>query len=595
MKKHKKVQAYILTLLSLSQPVTFYAKPVQGLSLSPSTSKAAKEEWQQTVTRKLPPQIVTSSYNRTAFSNDGKITFLSASFGKSLYLLDTATGKVISSIKTGNRAAGIAVYDSNEKKYVAVVDLNNPSTGEFSTVSIIDFSDSRSPKLVSAFILEPDLTFSTFLTPVFDRDGSRLIVASGNKGVIFIIDTSTGRMLERVEVGGGIDSITITHPKIKASSGDLDTRPPRSILGAVSVADGRAYTFLLLSPNLGKTELLAQSFFKVPTRLIAQNNLSLNREGTVGYIASFNGDRIYSFDTITGQQIDSAEVGSGPAQIAISESSSRVRLAVVNAGRQKGLAADSVSILEAGTQKNQPGSFMSQPYLFFPQSQTDFVPDSPIFLTDKGKLGLVGSIKGQVFTFKAKTGEQLAETKVDAHDVKLSVTQNGEEASLVATSASNEIYLKLKKNEQASQERASLLETARVEVKSVESVVEKSQNSLVAEQIAARRVENVNQELEISKSSRIESVSFRRLRCGVRVYVKGNFQPGAILLVDGKPLKSVRSRSNSQMLVAKIPKRYIAPSTLIKRQRTFSFVVMNLDGSVSDGFQKRLQRVAKRS
>ncbi|MEW6736701.1 MAG: hypothetical protein AB1489_35760 [Acidobacteriota bacterium] len=447
----------------------------------------------------LPNGTATDANNNFVLSRDGRVGFLSTAFGDSVYAFDTTSGELLASARTGERAAHMALFDNGQQRRLAVVNLNAPGEGQSSAITVLDASFARRLTLLSAFILPTDVTLSPFINPIFTKDGKSILIASEEPAALFLFDTETGQMHERIPLDEAVTSLAVAY------QGD------RSIIGVVS-PHTHSVTILEIDK---RGQLRHRSFFALPQNygLLSANNLCFNQTGTIGYLASFEGDMLFSFDTETGIGIDSFEVGDAPGRVAWFQLNGKARLAVVNTGLEHGFLADSVSIIETG----ENGRFGTAT-VFLPAVAADLIPDSVVEFSSDGRFGFVGTLNNFVFAFDTLTGEQLGQNKLKGQATKLAA---GRQGGLVVALASS-----------ATAERITVLR------------FERDQTSGEAQIIPLGNEENAN--LSLAYFARI-----RRIRRGLRLSVEGEgFTPNTELFVNERKVPS--TRPSEQQLVSKI-------------------------------------------
>lgn len=337
----------------------------------------------------MPQGMGLSHNNSILISKDEQRAFLSTNKGTVL-AYDLATGDMLSKLNTGNKTGQITLFDNGKKRLLAVVNLNNPSAGDFATVSILDASGERLV-LQAAFMLPPQTLVAGTMSAAFDKSGERVIIASENPGQIFVFSTQTGKLLDQMPLTDNISSLTIVN------------QSQFSVIGAVSTNGNRIINLTLSSTN----KLIKQSVFEIPQgdHLTTDNNLCFNKTGTIGYIATVIGNELLSFNTFTGQLIEQFQVGDSPARLSISTYQNQTRLAVVNTGLNKEFLADSVLIVDISS----TGLF-GNATVFLPPPGTDLVSSSTLKLSRD--IGLVGALKDSIFMFDPETGKQITMAKV---------------------------------------------------------------------------------------------------------------------------------------------------------------------------------------
>lgn len=344
------------------------------------TPQALAEQLQLERTTRLASSTATTAHNKVLLSSDGRYGFLTAAFGNSLQILETASGRIISSLNTGSNATSLALHERHGLRLLAVVNLND--FGEPAQVSIIDCSLVEKPVLLSSFELTD---ISPFINPVFTPEGDRLLIADSRK--VYLLDTRTGISLDSIDSDGSVDSLSITK-----MDGDL-------VLTATKSSDSSVTVY-----EVNKDSLKRWSRFVVPSTIIPSNNVVLDGS-SFGYIAGFEQHQVYCFDLRSGTLVSSIDTGDAPASISAFRSASRTRIAVVNTGQNSGFLADTVSILEAETATG----YLRHQSVFV--AGTDLSAESRVAFLNRHHC-IVGSVTGSLFIFNSTSGEVVSEKRL---------------------------------------------------------------------------------------------------------------------------------------------------------------------------------------
>lgn len=402
----KKLLIYTLILSCFVLTTNSFASSLTKLPQNNNSQTIKEVSLEIHSVAEIPRQVITSGVaNSLAISADGQVGFFSEVKGSFVYAYDLNTGQQLSKIQIGKKAANLSLFDSGKKRLLAVINLSDPTSNESITVSIIDVSNAKKIKLVSAFILPPELTINSTLSPVFDREGEQVFIASKNPASLFVFETSSGRMLDQIPLTSGINSLSISHQENS------------SLLAATSVDETKVTIFEVFS----NAKLEQKAIFNLPETksLIAQNNICFNKNATIAYIASAKSNKLFSFDTSTGLLVDSYDVGDVPAQITLASVGNKTKIGIVNTGKNHGFLANSVSIVEASNDGHFKGATV-----FLPALGANLVADSQIKFSDKGNVGFVGTRNQSLFVFDSQTGEQLAETKLLGSATKFAISKN---------------------------------------------------------------------------------------------------------------------------------------------------------------------------
>lgn len=489
----------------------------------------------------IPQGIITSSpTSNLSVTSDGKIAFLSEVKGGYIYSYDLDKGAALSSLVVGKKAENISLFENGEKRLLAVIDSSS-TPNEATTVSVLDVSDAKKIKLLSAFILPPGSSLSASIKPVFDSTASRIFIASKKNPSLFAFETSTGRMLEQIPLNIDINNLTLVN------------QDGNSILVATNLSESKVLLFNATS----KLEL--KNIFSLPesNSLIAQNNICFNKTGKVAYIASAKSNKLFSFDTLTGTLIDSYDVGDAPAQIALISKENKTLVAVVNTGKNHGFLANSISILGA----NNEGRF-SGATVFLPPLGANLVADSPIKFNEKGTLAFVGTRNQSFFVFDPKTGEQLAETKVLGSATKFVLAKN---------------KIVLLTNDESSKHLL-VINTKVSKLEPIESTTDLN----AIPKISKETIKEENIKLAPTNSVKINQVKVFRQRNIMKIRLIGKgFTPNSQILINERPIKTSYLRSTK--LLAKFPIK------LLSGRCIFDVVVKNSENENSLIFKRDLK------
>lgn len=480
----------------------------------------------------LPKSVaINSSNNLVANKNT---VFVSSGLDDFICVYELNTAELLTKFQTGKKASILSVFNNGKKELLAVVNLNNPAKNEPITISLLDISQPKKLKLVSAFILPPDFILANSLKPVFDPSGDHLIVADKNIGNLLVFETATGRMTQRLSLNGGISSLSVFH------------QGQQSLLAAISVATAKV-TIL----DLNNDNKLKSVFFIPPDAgLTASNNLVFNKTGNVAYIAATKSNKLFSFNTSTGFLIDQYDVGDSPSQIALASFGDKAKIAIINTGKNHGFLANSVSIIES----DNLGIFWGAT-VFLPPANTNFVTSSSLNFSENGEIGFVGTQNQDIFLFDTRTGEQVAAAKLIGAATKFTLTNN----RLVALT--NELDIK------------------RLVIIDLTNIVKPSINLVVEPKLILTPSDNKVEALP--KLIKISKVKACRVRKTVKVKIIGKgFKINSQILVNDQVVTDFYLKGKS--LLATFPVKFL------QGKRQFQVVVKNSDGTSSLEFNKQL-------
>lgn len=249
----------------------------------------------------------------------GSVAYVANSAGRSVSVVNTATGSVLKTIPVRGTASAVAVHEG--RAYVAL-----RSTGR---VAVIDTATHDVVKTISAGWLPS----SVAVTP----DGSRVYVSNTGSGTVSVIDTATNTKVATVRVGWLPAGVTVSpdgsRVYVAAKGSDritiVDTAT-NSLSGVFAIGDAptdvavtRDGSRLYATYGAGKVAVIdtathASSEITVGAKPTA---LALSPTGSRLYVANSD-DTVTVIDTVTNTVVGSLPVDSnpetGPHDIAVS-------------------------------------------------------------------------------------------------------------------------------------------------------------------------------------------------------------------------------------------------------------------------------------
>lgn len=484
------------------------------------------------VVGQLPKSVAINSSNNLVANKN--VIFVSSGTDDFICAYELGTAELLAKFQTGKRASSLSLFNDGKKELLAVVNLNDPTKNEPVTVSLLDISDPKKLKLVSAFILPPDFTLANSLKPVFDTTGDHLIIADKNIGNLLVFETATGRMTQQLSLNGGISGLFVFH------------QGQQSLLAAISITTSKVTILDLNSDN----KLKSVFFIPPDAGLTASNNLVFNKTGNVAYIAATKSNKLFSFNTSTGLLIDQYDLGDSPTQIALTNFGDKAKIAIVNTGKNHGFLANSVSIVES----DSVGVFWGAT-VFIPPANTNFVASSNLKFSDNGEVGFVGTQNQDIFLFDTKTGEQLATAKLIGTATKFTLAND----KLVALTSEADIK--------------------RLVIIDLTSIVKPAINLVVEPKpILPSSDNNIKTQPLLVKINRVKAC---KVRTTVKVKIIGKgFKTNSQILVNDQVVTDFYLKGKS--LLATFPVKFL------QGKRQFQVVIKNSDGTSSLEFNKQL-------
>jgi DNA-binding beta-propeller fold protein YncE len=220
---------------------------------------------------------------RPAISSDGRIGFIGSERGTDkLYIFDVETGELLSSVTVSGRSP-ITWSLVPGKPWIAVV------VDEGGYIAMVNATTPRSPSIVWSRSYTFD-GWSDFADNniVFNSSGTIGYVAHwGN--TVFSFDVNTGSVISSLYLGSG------RRPRVLAFN---------ELTGTLIVANEASNTVSILRTTSGGS-LSVQATFTPNAELDFINNPALSADGTIGFVASPETNKLYLFRTSDGREIAS--------------------------------------------------------------------------------------------------------------------------------------------------------------------------------------------------------------------------------------------------------------------------------------------------
>jgi DNA-binding beta-propeller fold protein YncE len=220
---------------------------------------------------------------RPAISSDGRIGFIGSERGTDkLYIFDVETGELLSSVTVSGRSP-ITWSLVPGKPWIAVV------VDEGGYITMVNATNPRSPSIVWSRSYTFD-GWSDFASNniVFNSSGTIGYVAHwGN--TVFSFDVNTGSVISSLYLGSG------RRPRVLAFN---------ELTGTLIVANEASNTVSILRTTSGGS-LSLQATFTPNADLDFINNPALSADGTIGFVASPETNKLYVFRTSDGREMAS--------------------------------------------------------------------------------------------------------------------------------------------------------------------------------------------------------------------------------------------------------------------------------------------------
>lgn len=300
--------------------------------------------------------------NNPVLSPDGELGFVASSQTNRLYVFRTLSGAPVTSVPLQGRSYTIETFRVPGRRFVSVVNTDfSPS------VAIVEYTDVG--KIGLAVEFRPHgAVFSPANNTVFSSDGRTVFVASAFSDLLFAVDAETGEILDAVVPGDGPRQLT------------LFDRDGARWLTVVNVSERTLGVVDASNPR--DLKLVRKIVPPSGTQFTALTNAVISPDGQFVFVADYGGDRIFSFDAISGTLVSGALTGEGPVRITYSAVSRR--LAVVNV---------KATVTPKALSEVEPNSSLAQAQVIVPNA------------TIEGDIYWGGD--EDFFAFEAKRGQQL--------------------------------------------------------------------------------------------------------------------------------------------------------------------------------------------
>ncbi len=256
--------------------------------------------------------------NNPALSADGTIGFVASPETNKLYLFRTSDGREMASVPMQGRSYTVETFRIPGKRLVSLVNTDfSPS------VTIIDYTDLS--KVEKAGEFRPHgASFSVANNIVYSRDGRTIFVASAFTDLLYAVNAETREILDALVPGDGPFWVSL-----------FDQGGTRFLIVVNAWEDTLA---VVDATDPADLKLVRRIRPPSGTDFTAWTNAIISPDGQYVFVADYGGDRVFSFDVLSGSLVSGALVGRDPVTIAFHPATRR--LATVNVGDT------SVSLLE---------------------------------------------------------------------------------------------------------------------------------------------------------------------------------------------------------------------------------------------------------
>lgn len=240
----------------------------------------------------FPTAFRPSSLNNIATSATAAAAFVGSRDSDTLFAFDPRTGALVGQVEVGDGPLGVEMLETGTRRLIAVT-----CSGFFGSpvdvVAIVDATDPAHMRVDRTLTIPDGYTFFLgYRTARFLSDGAALVVTAtdeqNGQALLLSYDVATGAELGRVGCGfvpGSIDIATVDGRVVAAISQSV---APRGRLTFVDVTDPAAMRVV-------RTVKLPRK-----TGLYNINNVVFSADASVVYVATGDGNALYTVDVETG-------------------------------------------------------------------------------------------------------------------------------------------------------------------------------------------------------------------------------------------------------------------------------------------------------
>jgi YVTN family beta-propeller protein len=303
-----------------------------------------------------------NSATRTlAFNADGSTAFISAISQKgraAIFSLEVSTGNLLDRLDLDILPVSSAnISKAGSERLVLIGNV-----GQQSEVLLIDISDKQSLRVATRLNLPTGTGFSNDNNIVVSGDGNFAYFTSIDSNSLYEIDLEKGRVAAQVEAGNFPTQVDL-----------IEDGQSRKV-AVTAIFDGSVNIFDASRP----AEIKKTATFRSQSQILTTTPV-LSADGSKGFVATEFGNRLYTFDALTGEQLGMLQLEGPPVNLKLSRKVSTERLGFID------MRNNQVLLFDTSLGKlNQTGNFA-------PRDGVSFTLTQNILLSKNGSLAFVAS------------------------------------------------------------------------------------------------------------------------------------------------------------------------------------------------------------
>jgi hypothetical protein len=517
---------------------------------------------QKRIRVELPDGTVLAPTARPVLTQDGSVGFVAPASGPTLVVFAVRTGEVLSKIEGLGHGASLSLDESGARRLLAVTIPGDELERSRAAVAVFDDTTQTELAVVSTFVLPENVTLAPHARAVV-AIGQRIgvVAISSPVAAILSFDVAAGEQVGALTLGGVPDSIAV-----------LD-RPDDARIAVVSSAANQV-AILSLGPE---GVLLPLSAFSAPidAPIASVNNAVFGVTGDTAYVASLEGEALFSLSVETGAIVDRLATGGSPASISVYRDGERDKIAVVNVSRPGGEKADGAEP-DAKRPLGLPGAVvalaerdgrLSLQSRFLAETADENAPANNADWSADGGTIYVPVRTGSFYAVSAATGEAVGKESIDGRVQSIASAPLAETVAIVTGSGS-----------------AGSLELLSI-APSVLAPAETPEAETPEAKDATTSTDDSRDEAKADRRDKQGALAIKRITPGIvqsgrrhdlPVTVIGSgFQPGAVVVANGEPYPTEVGEKSKRL-------NFTLAAALLASPGSISIEVHNPDGNVSN-------------
>jgi outer membrane protein assembly factor BamB len=372
--------------------------------------RAQRDQFGEIRTITLPYNAILNDHSIPLAASNGKVGFVSSVMTGSLISFSLKSGKVLSSVMSGELAGIPAMVESNNRRVIALP----IASGATASVDIIDATDEQRLEKVASISLPSDAQVIPYTRALLTGDGLfGVIASSSDKPTLYSLNIKSGEVTSKLLLPGRPSEIALH-----------DNGFGRRV--AIVSEEANNLTLANLDNHGGLS--LSGTFSPEGARFEAANNPVFGQDGKVIYVAASVGDKLFAVDAAKATLRGSASLLS-PRRITVAQDRGGADLiAVTRIGNPPLAKSDGVTIL---TNRKEELTIKSD---FKPPDVIRLSPANNVVFSPDSSTAYIGSKNGILFAFDTRTGE-LNSYKVVGNELRsLALNRKGLSLLTVRTS-----------------------------------------------------------------------------------------------------------------------------------------------------------------